>query len=284
MSSDSPIRVVVRAIELLQALNRQPVSTLDELHRQTGIPKPSISRLLGTLESKGLVEHAPQYGSYHLTAEVATLSNGYHSEPMILEAAAPVADAFTQDQKWPVAIAVYDGDAMVVRYSTIPKSPLSFLHSSINMRLSLVSRALGRAYLAFCHPDEQAIILELLAHSEREEDAAARDPKLPAMLADIRARGYAERDPAVRPVSSTLAVPLFHRHRVIASMGVTWFSSALTAKSAIERYLPLLQEAAADITLRLGHLSDAVDAVPAARSARPSRRRLGEPRAFRSEG
>ena len=255
MPSDPPVRVVVRAIELLQALNRQPVSSLDTLHKQTGIPKPSISRLLNTLESKGLVKHAPQYGAYHLTAEVTTLSNGYHSEPMIVEAAAPVADALTAAVKWPLAVAVFDGDAVVVRYSTIPTSPLSFLHSSINMRLSLVSRALGRAYLAFCEPDEQAIILELLSHSTREEDALARDPALPALLRQVREQGYAERDPVVRPVSSTLAVPIFHRGRVTASLGLTWFSTALSRQDVLDRYLPLLREAAQDISMRLGTLS-----------------------------
>ena len=60
MASFPPVQSVVRAIELLQALNRQPVSTIDVLHRQTGFPKPSIVRLLQTLESKGLVRHAPR--------------------------------------------------------------------------------------------------------------------------------------------------------------------------------------------------------------------------------
>ena len=55
MVSTPPINAVARAVELLQALNRQPVSTVDVLHRQTGVPKPSIIRLLQTLAAKGLV-------------------------------------------------------------------------------------------------------------------------------------------------------------------------------------------------------------------------------------
>ena len=43
--------------------------------------------------------------------------------------------------------AVLENNAMVVRYSTIPLSPLAMRHSTINVRLSLVSRAIGRAYL-----------------------------------------------------------------------------------------------------------------------------------------
>ena len=40
---------------MLQALNRQPVSTLDVLHVQTRIPKSTLVRLLQTFESEGMV-------------------------------------------------------------------------------------------------------------------------------------------------------------------------------------------------------------------------------------
>ena len=170
MASFPPVRAVERVIDVLQCLNRQPISTLDLLHRQTGLPKPTLVRLLQTLVSKGLVNHAPQSGAYYLTSAVHSLSSGYHSEPRVIEAAAPVADALTAQLKWPVAVAVFDIDAVVVQYSTIAQSPLSLLHSSLNMRLSLVSRALGRAYLAFCPEDEQDIILNLLKRSAAPED------------------------------------------------------------------------------------------------------------------
>ena len=256
MPSGPPIQTVVRAIEVLQALNRQPVSTIDVLHRQTGVPKPSLVRLLQTLAAKGLVRHAPQYGAYYLTSLVGTLSCGYHSEPRIVEAAAPVADALTRRIKWPLAVAVFDGDAMVVRYSTIPSSPLSLLHSSINMRLSVVARALGRAYLAFCPADEQAVILKVVRQSKHPEDAAAKRPREVAKtLAEVRRRGYAVRDPQVRPVSNTLAVPLYEGERVIGSLGMTWFASVMSPEKAVKQYLGDLKAAVAEIAARLEALN-----------------------------
>ncbi len=256
MASFPPVRAVERAIELLQCLNRQPISTLDLLHRQTGLPKPSLVRLLQTLVSLGLVNHAPQHGSYYLTSAVHTLSCGYHSEPRIIEAAAPVADAFTARFKWPVAVAVFDTDAVVVRYSTIAQSPLSLLHSSINMRLSLVSRALGRAFLAFCLPDEQEIILSLVGQSSEAEDQAAGDlPTVMAMLADVREQGYALRNPSIRPISNTIALPIYENQRVVASFGLTWFSSALSLEEARLTLYPAMKLATDDISARLKALS-----------------------------
>jgi len=288
MASSPPVKVVLRAFELLQALNRQPVSTLDVLHRQTGIPKPSIIRLLQTMQAKGLVQHAQQYGAYYLCAEVSTLSSGYHSEPRIVQAAAPLVDALTAEIKWPIAVAVCDGESMVVRYSTIPSSPLSFLHSTINMRLSLVSRSIGRAYLAFCEPDTQAALLGALEQSPSQEDAPARDPAaMRAVLDTVRSQGYALRDPSVRPVSSTLAVPVFDRGHVAAAMGLTWFSSTMTPDQAIEKYLEPLKQVAARIALRLDELAESPVAPvqkaaakrEAASKARTARAKKSPPRA-----
>jgi IclR family transcriptional regulator, mhp operon transcriptional activator len=250
-----PVNVVVRALALLRALNRQPVSTVDVLHRQTGIPKPTVVRLLQTLQADGLVQRAPQWGAYYLTSEVRALASGYHSEPRIVEASTRFADALTAELKWPVSVAVHDGDAMVVRYSTIPQSPLSFFHSTINMRLSLLSQALGRAYLAFCEPAAQEALIELLAHAEHSDAPLPADAaQIRAMLAEVRGRGYALRDPRVRPESATLAVPVFEAGRVVATIGLTWFSSALTTELAVARFLAPLQQAAADIATALAAL------------------------------
>ena len=81
------IRAVERAIDLLQALNRRPLSTLHDLHRDTGLPKPSIVRLLRTLEAKGLAAQASSYGTYQLLGRVKSLASGFHPEPAIIEAA-----------------------------------------------------------------------------------------------------------------------------------------------------------------------------------------------------
>lgn len=250
MPTSRPVNVVLRALQILRALNRQPVSTVDAIHKHTAIPKPTIVRLLQTLESDGLVRRAPQYGAYYLTSEVTALASGYHSEPRIVEASAAVCEALTQDLKWPVSVAVHDGDAMIVRYSTIPHSPLSFFHSTINMRLSLLTQALGRAFLAFCGPTEQDALIELLARSS-SEPIAGQEADIRRMLAEVRERGYALRDPRVRPESSTIAVPIFEGPRVVATIGLTWFSSALDVPQAVERFLAPLQQASRDISRAL---------------------------------
>src|SRR5688500_18812705 len=97
MSSYRPINAVVRAIDLLFVLNRQPLCTVDHLHKHTRIPKPTIVRLLETLAHRGLVQRGSRHGSYQVTAAVNSLSSGYHSEAKIVEAAGPIAVRLTKE-------------------------------------------------------------------------------------------------------------------------------------------------------------------------------------------
>lgn len=264
------IRSVERAIDVLQALNRRPLSTLHDLHRETGLPKPSIVRLLRTLEGKGLAAQSSSYGTYQLLGRVKSLSSGFHHEPLIIEVAEEIMIDFTEREGWPLALALFDLNAMVVRASTIPYTSLSLFHSSLNMRLSMVSRALGRAYLAHSAPNEQKIILEIVKHTNDPEDAAAHDAEAMArMIEQVRERGYATRDPLIETRSSTIAVPVRENGRVVACLGFTWITAAMPQHKAIEQYAP-----------RIFAIADAISRELAVRSPQvrqPYRIPLGEP-------
>src|SRR3954470_11429616 len=150
MASYVPVQSVTRALDLLQALNRQKVASVKQLHALTGLPKPTIVRLLETLSARGYVINDQRQGGYSVTSQVRTLSCGFHGDPLVIEAGRAWAIDLTRRLKWPIALAVLDKDAVTVRFSTISESPISPFHGTLNMRLSLISRGLGRAYLAFC--------------------------------------------------------------------------------------------------------------------------------------
>ncbi len=245
MASYPPVQSVVRAFSLLRAVNQRRVSTVRELQKDTGLPKPTIVRLLNTLVGQGYVANDKLLGGYCVTSLVPTLSAGYHGAPMVVEAARPWCSDLTRRLKWPVSIAMLDDDAVAVRFSTIPDSPVSPFHATLNMRLSLVSRALGRAYLASCPRSERDILVQLLRKSTNPEDRPANlEANVAGVRAFVRKHGYAIRDPHVEPKSSsTIAMPIFHGDRVLATVGLTYFRSAVSAKTLEEVLVPPLRAA-----------------------------------------
>lgn len=249
MPSYARVESAWRTLELLKQLNRQNISSVDHLHRATGLPKPTVVRLLETLIAAGYVTNDKRQGGYRITSQVQSLSCGFQGDVPVVEAARPWAIEFTRRFQWPVAVAIFKVDAVVVRFSTIADSPVSPFHATINMRLQLLTRGLGRAYLAFCPRSERDFILDILAQSSDPEDAGARDRAgALAMLRRIRALGFAERSPEVEPTSSTtVAVPIMQGADVLATVGFTYFRSVVPARRARGAYVAALQEMAENI-------------------------------------
>ncbi len=246
------IRSVERAIDVLQALNRRPLSTLHDLHCDTGLPKPSLVRLLRTLEAKGLATQSSTYGAYRLLSSVKSLASGFHHEPRIVEVAESPMIEFTQLEGWPLSLALFDLDAMVVRACTIRFTTMSLEHAALERRLSLLSHAMGRAYLAHSARHEQAILLSILRRNQQSGvEPPMEDQAVSAMIARVRECGYAFRDPLCNPRSSTIAVPVFENGSVLATLGFTWISAAMTPRQAAERYVPRLTELAREISSQL---------------------------------
>jgi IclR family mhp operon transcriptional activator len=241
----------------LEALNRRPTSSVDQLHRETLIPKPTVVRLLRSLVHAGYVVGDGRQGGYQVAARVQSLSSGFHGDALVVEAGRAWAVALTRRLKWPLAIALLDNDAMVVRFSTIPDSPISPIYSTINQRFSLTSHAIGRAYLAFCSEEERALLLSPRA-TGGPDPAVADRKSLQHMLAAIRAQGFAERDPLTLPRnSSTVAVPIVGQDRLLATLGLTYFTSAVSRATVVGDYVPLLQEAARSLAEQNGSIARA---------------------------
>ena len=258
MTSGSPVESVRRALALLEELNRQRINSVQHLHEVTALPKSTIVRLLETLRLLGYVANDPRQGGYQVTSGVRTLSSGFHGDPLVVEAARSWAIEFTRRHKLPIGIAVFDRDAMVVRFSTTRESPMSPFHATVNMRLPLLTRAMGRAYIAFCPAAERKYILGIVARSAHPEDRAARHPEeVREIIARVRRNGFAERSPDVQPRSAnTFSVPIRHGGKVLATLGVSYFISAMPKTKAIPSYVPPLLDLAKKIEASVADLEE----------------------------
>jgi IclR family mhp operon transcriptional activator len=250
------VEAAARSLLVLEELNRHRVASVDILHKATGLPKSTLVRLLKSLCAMGYATNDRRQGGYAVASRVKSLSNGFHGDPLVVEAARPWALAFTEELHWPVAISVLEKTSVVVRFSTIPDSRVSPFHGTLNMHLSLLGRALGRAYLAFCPVAERSMLLDLLSRSPDPEDMPARDRKRALeLLASIRKQGFAERDPMVEPRSSgTIAAPIMDGRNVLATVGMTYFTSALSRAELMQRYVPRVLTLAGNISASVSSL------------------------------
>lgn len=260
-SSTGLIRAAERTLQILKVMNQRPVSTIEYLHNQTGLPKPTLVRFLKTMIHAGYVTNDPRQAGYQLTSQVSSLSSGYHGDPLVIEAGRAWAIKLTRQLNWPMSIAVLDGNSMVVRYSTVSDSPVSPFFTTINMHLGLFSRALGRAYVAFCDEDRiERFAEDLIKEKGAEAELVGTPDERKALVESVRKNGYALRDMRVEPKNSnTLAVPIFIDDQVRATLGITFFRSAIKSHNLIREYANILTEASREITEETVRLTRGID-------------------------
>ncbi|MDF0600441.1 helix-turn-helix domain-containing protein [Psychromarinibacter sp. C21-152] len=268
MSCYSPVNSALRSLDILVVLNRQRVCTLDHIHKHTGLPKSTIVRFLETLVKAGYVAKEEWDKGYRVTSQVTALSCGFHGGPMVVEAGRPWALALTRVHRWPAAIAVPDGEAVMICYTTAPEAAVTPYHAIIHKRLGLVSKALGRAFLSFCPPEERAMTMRLLETTEHPDSALMRAPgSVEQLIATDRREGFSERVATATPeASSSVAVPIYQpgSQTVIATIGLTYYASAVSRKQIVETYVPQLQSASRAIGDSIARMTTALEAERAA--------------------
>jgi IclR family mhp operon transcriptional activator len=141
-------------------------------------------------------------------------------------------------------------DVIVVRYSTMPQSPLAVHTTTLGHRLGLLESAMGLAYLAFCPPSEYNILISLLREASPRR-ASINMSWIADQVGLTRRRGYGLRLPqAGGQGSATLAVPIKQGEEVMGILSMTTFGRAMT-EMVIARHEPVLRTTAATIGTRL---------------------------------
>jgi IclR family mhp operon transcriptional activator len=257
------IRSLERGLQVLKALNAAPISSLQDIYRLTRIPKPTLLRILLTLEQSGLVSRRLADGRYRVSSSLTRLTRKPDRYDRVAEAAAPVLDRLCQKVSWPSDLMVPVGDHLEVRETSRTQSPFMTYYSKdrIGMQVNWLLSAVGRAYLAYCPEHERKKVIGLLRKSDRQENWLARDQKrLDEVLSETRKRGYGLRDPTFiggaygtqQPDGlAGIAVPLRDGTRVHGVINIIWPRAARSVEDMVSTCLPDLRAAAEEIVTEL---------------------------------
>jgi IclR family mhp operon transcriptional activator len=259
MGGSKTIRSLERGLKVLRALQENPISSLHDIHLETRISKPSLLRILHTLEQSGLVSRRLADGRYRISTNLSHLARKRDRYDRVAEAAAPILDRLCRKVSWPSDLMVPAGDHLEIRESSRVRTPFAtyFLQDRIGTPVNWMLSAVGRAYLAYCPAHERQKILGLLCKSDKPENRLARDARrVDRILAETRAIGYGTRDPSFvggaygRQAPDGLAgiaVPLADHTRVHGVINIVWAKSAMAIDDMVRDHLVDLQAAASEI-------------------------------------
>ena len=253
MAADESVRSVSRALALLRALQARGKATLAELQHDTALPKPTLLRLLHTLEQERAAWRAEGDGLWRPALQLVPTRILSPAHQRLIEVAMPVLEDLRARIVWPSDLAVRDGSCMRLLETTRRNSGLAVNRDEIGLAIGMLRSAVGRAYLAHCPAPERERLARRLAR-ESKRDAASVTAEMEAIK-----RGYATRHPrfgghdeAIERFDDQLAaiaVPVLHGGQVLASINIVWLKRFDAQGRIVARHLAELKAGAAGIAL-----------------------------------
>jgi IclR family mhp operon transcriptional activator len=264
--SRETLRGLERGLSVLDALEGTEGLSLRELHRHTDLPKPTLLRILATLEAKGYARRRIADGGWRRTAHRGKPPSS-RLDALLNDIGGEVLDELCRRVVWPSDLAVYRHGAMEILDTSRRLTPFVINHAGIGLRIPILQSGLGLAWLAYCSEDERKAALAIMMASDNPYDRPVREPGVAdEAIAETRARGYAVRAKGYQPRrhmtqenTCGIALPIFASGRVVATVNLVWILSALDVETFVGRYLQDLRGAAEEIGRRVEKAADLRD-------------------------
>lgn len=137
------VTALARGLDILRCFNPgERYLGVSELARRTGLPKPTVSRLAGTLTKLGYLSFSGHYGQYQLAPGVLSLGYAFLSNIDVRQIARPKMQELAEYTQAAASIAIRDR-LNVVYVETVRSSAAIALQLGIGSKLPIATSATG---------------------------------------------------------------------------------------------------------------------------------------------
>lgn len=236
------VRAVDRALDILLAFRPgESRISATELLRRVDLSRPTLYRLLRTLEQRGFVASSGEPQRFSLGPAVAQLSQAWSSGNDITELARPVIQKLWEETGETVALLMHSGRDRVCVAELPSSQPLSF-RRGVGHRENITLGASGRAIIAFA--PNQAMYLDLLPAERRQAYEVE--------LQRIRSDGYAVSREELIVGAIAMAAPVFMAGQQVVGSLAVYGPSVRIGEKQISHISELLLQASTQLSQSLG--------------------------------
>ncbi|MCL8014827.1 IclR family transcriptional regulator [Streptomyces sp. AS02] len=247
------VQSVDRAVSVMEILAQRGEAGVSEVAAEIDVHKSTAFRLLGALESRGLVEQTAERGKYRLGFGIVRLAGAVTGRLDITQQGRPVCERLSEEIGETVNIAVLQEHYAVNLYQVYGPGAVG-THNWVGQLTPVYATSSGKILLAHLTAEERADVLaESGVHKLTPHTLTART-KLEKDLAEARERGYAVTLEELEIGLHALAAPIRSRDgEVVAALSASGPAYRLT-EDRIHELAPLLISGAEEIGRRMGHL------------------------------
>ena len=247
--SNRYVEAFARGLSVVRAFGSDaPELTHARIAERTGLTRANVRRVLLTLMELGYVEQEGKL--FRLRPGILDLGYAYLSSTPLPRVAQPVMEDVVARLGLPCNLSVLDGnDVIVIGRVTLRRSGDLNLALNIGRRFPAYVTPMGRLLLAGL-PEAELTAYLAQAPLPRLTTRTLTDPaSLRQVIKADLARGWSLVDGEQSAPICSIAVPVTDgKRQVAATLSVGWPSGDWSLADAEKRMLPVLQEAAAEIS------------------------------------
>jgi len=242
---------LARGLSVIEAFggHTEPLSVA-EVAKQTGLSRAAVRRLLITLERLGYAEANGR--GYCLTPGVLKLGFSYLSSASLPVLAQRELERITENTHESSSLSVRDGDEIVYVARSSTKRVMS-IALSVGSRLPAYCTSMGRVLLSALAEEELTAYLKRLNARAYTPKTITSSSALAKIIRRARSDQFALTDGELELGLRSIAVPVRNRQgQVVAAMNIGVHAARVSSKEMIQRFLPVLQESARNLSQYLG--------------------------------
>jgi DNA-binding IclR family transcriptional regulator len=231
---------VQRAIDVLDVLAESTAELgTNEIARRTGVNVSSISRLLSTLTTAGLVQYVPSTGRYRLGIRIMQLANAARDSLDIRQLARPFLEELTAITGETSTLSLPSvHDLVTIDFVPSPRSVRSVAHIGRNSVAH--ATAVGKVLLAWGGQLPDGELTEYTERTTTDRDALAVE------VDRVRERGWAQAVGEREEELNAVGVPVLDgAGALVAALGVQGPAGRFTPRAMRAAIDPLLERAQA---------------------------------------
>lgn len=252
-TSSTHIQSIQRATAVLRAFSEaEPELGVMDISRRLELHKSTVSRILATLESEGLVSQNPQTSKYRLGLGLISLAGVALGRLDVRGAAQPYLNQLAEVTQETINVTVRDGRECVNVERVASPRPIRYV-GWIGRRTPLHCTAAGKAILAYTPPAQREALIQLPL--PRYTDKTITDTAvLEAALAEVCQQGYALAQEEFEEEFSAIAAPIFnHRREVVGTIAISGPTYRLSPEH-FATFVDSLLETSGKVSAELGYL------------------------------
>jgi DNA-binding IclR family transcriptional regulator len=248
------VQSVDRALDILGSFDYNTEELgVTQLANRLGLHKNNVFRLLATLEVRGYIEQDRKTGNYRLGLKTFEIGSVFLHQLGLRRQARPILEELVDKCNETAYLAVTDGPDVVYVLMHETSHTVRVI-PRLGHRLPAHCTASGKAQLAFESKDRLLQLFKDRSLRRLTENTITNVDRLQEQLAEVTRQGFAVDNEELEYGVRCVAAPVRdYSHKVVAAVGLSGPVSRFPLDRIQKELVPLVKDAGAKISQRLGY-------------------------------